>query len=418
MQKKIIVAHPEKQHSQKMAIALYKENLLQKYITTAYYKKYNLTSFLDKVTRGKFKLSSNRKISVLPDDKVKQFLEFRGLLLLILRRYIRGKFINKLQNFNFDKFGKKVAQYAKKENVCAVVMYDTNSMRCFELLKETEIIKIMDTSIANRAYTKSIYANVIKDIKEWDHFSEKNILLDPIEMDRLLNEISLTDYFIVPSNFVKESLLFSGVKEEQIYIVPYGVDINLFQYNDRRSEFMDDKLELLFVGECSYRKGINYLLEACANLNGKVNLTIVGGYHRILDLYNLYHNLPNINFLGRVNHDELPGFYKKADIFVLPSLSEGMSLVGLEAMACGIPVLCSKNCGVNDLVTEGYNGWLLSEISSSHIENRLNYILKHTCEISKMGKNARLVAEKHTWDQYTINMQKTIKKILKINDIK
>lgn len=412
MDKKIIVAHPEKQHSYRMTTATYKNGQLFRYITTVYYKRNNWTCLLDKITKGRLMLSKKRKNNDVPDEFVTQYLELRGILLLVLRRYVPNVIVNVIQNINFDCFGRHVAKFSLKNNVDAVIMYDTNSLMCFQLLRNSKIVKIMDTSIANRAYTKFIYEQHIKDASEWSHFSESSVLLSNREMHRLLKEIEETDCFIVPSRFVKKSLMFSGVKEKNIYIVPYGVDAELFEFSNRRNNIEEGCLELLFVGECSYRKGINYLLEAVAKLEGKVNLTIIGGYQRILNLYKKYKDCDNINFLGRINHTNLPSYYSKADVFILPSLSEGLSLVGLEAMACGLPLLCSENCGVNDLVIEGVNGWILDEISTDSIFAKLLYVLANRKNINQMGINARHVAEKNNWERYTKKMQKTLNRIL------
>ena len=412
MSKKVIVAHPEKQHSYRLAEALYEADLLEEYITTVYYKKSNFTGLFDKITKNRVKLDKIRKMSFLDDKFIKQYCEWRGLLLLILRRSPLKRLVNLVQKINFDAFGRKVASRALTKDVHAVVMYDTNSLSCFNRLAKSKVIRIMDTSIANRAYTKHIYESLIKNKDEWKHFSEKDILLDKHEMRRLIDEINLTDHFLVPSNFVKKSLEFSGVAPEKIHIVPYGVDPDLFCYTDRRADISEGALELLFVGECSYRKGINYLLEAAKGMPNVVNLTVVGGYQNIQDLYTEYKETSNIKFLGRINHDKLPEIYAKADVFVLPSLSEGMSLVGLEAMATGLPLLCSRNCGVNDVVEENKNGWILDSISAMGIVEALNKINDERANIPQMGMAARKTAEKYTWDFYKKNMIKTIYEIL------
>ena len=108
----------------------------------------------------------------------------------------------------------------------------------------------------------------------------------------------------------------------------------------------------------------------------------------------------------------MPDVYSKADIFVLPSLSEGMSLVGLEAMAAGLPLLCSQNCGVNDVVIENENGWILEEISTNSIIQSLNYINSIRHRFPEMGIRARKTAEQYSWDYYKNNMQKAILQIL------
>lgn len=412
MKKKIIVAHPEKQHSYRLTEAIFKVGMLNEYITTVYYKKKNITYIVEKITNGKFCLKKIRKMTFLENKNVKQFCELRGLILLVLRRTSFKQFTRIVQNYNFDVFGKKVALHALKQNADAVIMYDTNSLACFKKLKNSKIIRIMDMSIANRAYTKNIYESIIKSKNDWNHFSERDILLNEYEMKRLSDEIDETDYFLVPSKFVKKSLVFSGIKPEKIYIVPYGVDANLFKFSKRRKNISEGPLELLFVGECSYRKGINFLLEAVEKRQGKVNLTVVGGYQNIMELYQKYQKKSNIKFLGRIAHDKLPDIYASADIFVLPSLSEGMSLVGLEAMASGLPLLCSKNCGVNDVVVENENGWILNNISEDSIIQSIDSINAVREKIPMMGINARQTAEQYNWDHYNLNMQSTLKKIL------
>lgn len=410
--KRIIVAHPEKQHSYRLVEAISDMGMLDEYITTVYYKKRNITRWIDGITKGRIRLKEIRKMPFITDEKVKQFCELKGLMLLVLRHTALKKLTNRMQNFNFDIFGKKVALEAVKRKADVVIMYDTNSLECFNKLKNTNIIRIMDTSIANREYTKHIYESVIKCKTDWDNFSEKEILLNKKEMKRLRDEIKQTDYFLVPSQFVKKSLQFSGVAAEKIRIVPYGVDAKLFQFSERRKDISSGVMELLFVGQCSYRKGINYLLEAVDKLPEMVNLTIVGSYMGIPDLYEKYKQSQNIKFLGRIQHDKLPDVYSKADIFVLPSLSEGMSLVGLEAMAAGLPLLCSQNCGVNDVVIENENGWILEEISTNSIIQSLNYINSIRHRIPEMGIRARKTAEQYSWDYYKNNMQKAILQIL------
>lgn len=412
MKKRIIVAHPEKQHSYRLTEAILEAGMLDEYITTVYYKKRNITYWIEKITKGKFKLQKIRKMSFIVDEKVKQFCELRGLILLTLRHTSFKRLTNSVQNFNFDTFGRKVSSHAVKRKVDAVVMYDTNSLACFTGLEGKGIVRIMDTSIANRAYTKYIYESVIKCEDDWNHFSEKEILLNQYEMKRLIDEIRKTDYFLVPSRFVKKSLEFSGVTSEKIYIVPYGVDAKLFQFSKRRKNICEGPLELLFVGQCSYRKGINYLLEAVSKRQGMVNLTIAGGYQNIQELYEKYKNKHNIKFLGRVQHDRLPEIYIKADIFVLPSLSEGMSLVGLEAMASGLPLLCSQNCGVNDVIRENENGWILDDISTESIIKAIDFINNIRHEIPQMGVAARRTAEQYNWEYYKSNMQKAMFEIL------
>ena len=409
---KIIIAHPEKQHSYRLAHAINKSNSLAKYITTVYYKANNITAFFDRITKHRYNLSIKRRIPDLNDNKVVQVNEIRGLLLLGIRHTRYKKIVSTLQNFFFDSFGRKVAKIARKECPAAVVMYDTNSLECFKALEGSGILRIMDTSIANRHYTKCIYQNVINSEEEWNRFSESHVLLNKKEMDRLLDEIHLTDHFLVPSNFVKDSLLYSGVQESKIHIVPYGVDIDEFYFSPRLPKKDKASIELIFVGECSYRKGINLLLSAVVKYEGQIHLTIIGNYQKSIELYQHYNNYDNISFLGRKDHEEISQYLNQADVFALPSLSEGMSLAGLEALASGLPLLCTKNCGVNDLIIDGYNGWIIEAGSEDAITFALNNIINCKRLLPEMSINARKTAEKYSWANYEKRMIDTINMIV------
>ena len=130
--------------------------MLFKYITTVYD---NESSWLMKISK-KFigddntKRANSRKCSTLSSDQdVLQFYEFFGLLQLLLLRLDKKKIIyNWLSRYLSDEFGKKVANYAIKQNVDAVIMYDTNASTCFQILKAKahNIIRIIDVSAANR----------------------------------------------------------------------------------------------------------------------------------------------------------------------------------------------------------------------------------------------------------------------------
>nr|MDR2993008.1 hypothetical protein [Bacillus cereus] len=212
---KVIVAHEGKQHSYKTAEALYKNGMLFKYITTVYDKPYSLTRLFKYFLRGDAKKKcSSRQTEAFPDSIVKQLDEWKGLLLLLLSRiYFFKRLIPKYYNWLHDGFGKKVAKYAIRNGVDAVIMYDANANKCWEILKKKapHIRRIMDVSIANRLFMKE---NYIKDMEQTgdSHLKEEQQhLWNSHNLKRYLEEIKDTDFFLVASNVVKDSLIFSGV---------------------------------------------------------------------------------------------------------------------------------------------------------------------------------------------------------------
>ena len=92
-------------------------------------------------------------------------------------------------------------------------------------------------------------------------------------------------------------------------------------------------------------------------------------------IYLNYKNCSNIHFRGFVTHDILAQYYKNADVFVLPSLSEGFAQVSLEAMSCGLPVLCTKNSGCNDAVNNYETGIVIEPSNRKQLQDAISWFL-------------------------------------------
>ena len=150
---KVIVAHEGKQHSFHTAEALLQKGYLFKYITTIYDKPFSLTRIVKHILRGdaKKKCASHRT-SAIPDDMVLQYCEWKGVLRLFLSKIPSlYKHFPHYYDWLHDSFGKKVAEYAIKNNVDAVIMYDTNANECWKILKERppQITRILALKIPN-----------------------------------------------------------------------------------------------------------------------------------------------------------------------------------------------------------------------------------------------------------------------------
>ena len=123
-------------------------------------------------------------------------------------------------------------------------------------------------------------------------------------------------------------------------------------------------------------------------------------------------NKLNINFLGCVTHDKMKEIYMNAHVFVFPSLAEGMTLAGLEAMGCGLPIICTENTGVNDIVRNGENGFVIPASDSQQLKEKIEWFVEHYDQISIMGYNAYNTAKMYTWDNYNLNIIDAIKNII------
>ena len=130
---KVILMHPGKQHSFRVASALKQSGLLYKYITTVYDKEDSIMMKLVKkfVNKENQKRASNRKCEGLKDEDVVLFETFLSFLLLLATRLDKKKFLaRKLNSIVSKRFQKKVANYAIEHNVDMVIGYDSNCRYC------------------------------------------------------------------------------------------------------------------------------------------------------------------------------------------------------------------------------------------------------------------------------------------------
>lgn len=154
--------------------------------------------------------------------------------------------------------------------------------------------------------------------------------------------------------------------------LPMGVDPDSFYYKDRSSTSYSGVKRVLFVGRLIEWKGVDYLIKAVeivCKYYPETQLILIGDGPEKPLLENLGNDLglgQNITFVGNVPHEDVVEYYHASDVFVIPSIvsdsgeTEGLGVVTLEAMACGVPVVGSRVGGIPDVVVDGVTG-LLSE---------------------------------------------------------
>ena len=115
---------------------------------------------------------------------------------------------------------------------------------------------------------------------------------------------------------------------------------------------------MLWLGTVNLRKGIPYLIEAARQLAGQeVDVQIIVAGPLEISAEAIASAPPNMQFLGRVTRDRTAEVYRDADVFVLPTLSDGFAITQVEAMGNGLPVITTPNCG--QVVTEGVDGLIV-----------------------------------------------------------
>lgn len=413
---KIIVAHPGRQHSFRVATALKKSGMLFKYATTVYNKDNSLLMKLTKLFLGEenVKRANRRKCPLVNDDEVLQFCEFEALIHLLLIRIDKShKIANRFGEYISRKFQRKLAKYIIKNNVDAVISYDTNSTVLFEILKEKapNVYRIMDNAHPNRHYLYYSYQENINCCGPFLHTLEACGYITNLSIaEKFGYEAKLATHHIVASSYSEKALMFDKVPQESIFKIPYGVDKNKFVEPNR--EYVDGKLNVLFMGEVNQRKGIRQLLEAAKTINSKdIVVSIVGaGADHCSELYEPYKDY--VNLLGYVPFEELLHQLSTNHVFVFPTMGEGFGLVLLEAMAAGIVPITTDNCAGRDIVDDGVNGFIIPVGDSDAIVEKMNWCATHPSELSQMSKGACEKAKHFTWERYEEGIVGSVCKIL------
>lgn len=182
--------------------------------------------------------------------------------------------------------------------------------------------------------------------------------------------IIFSDKIIVESEAVIES---HDLRKYKNKIVIGNVFVDMAIYSERNT-IIDREYSVGYVGNLDERKGINNLIKGFSNISEKhPNLKLlIGGKGPLQTIVEAAaKNNENIKYRGLISTQDLPNFYNELKVFILPSISEGVPNVLLEAMACGTPVLSTPVGGIPNLIVDSKNGFLMENNSPESIEINL-----------------------------------------------
>lgn len=198
-----------------------------------------------------------------------------------------------------------------------------------------------------------------------------------------------------------------GAINKEIEVIPNGVDIDLFRPLRKYTPNLFEK-RILYVGRLDVRKGIDTLFYAFREIikNMKAKLIIAGTGKEKYNLFNLAKHLSiPVDFLGKVQHEDLPGIYNQADLFVLPSLYEAFPLVALEAMACGIPTIVSDAIPIEGIPK-------FRKGNADELSNLLWKILSSEDKLQRLSKICLEIVQRFAWDKIVSQIVEFFKKFV------
>jgi glycosyltransferase involved in cell wall biosynthesis len=219
-----------------------------------------------------------------------------------------------------------------------------------------------------------------------------------------------------------------GVSEEKIAIIPNGIDLSEYAELPPKGSFKkkfnmpEDRKIILYIGRIHKIKGIDFLVRAYAYLKNEMKckdavLVIVGSDDGFLgEVKSLVQSLGVSRFViftGPLYGEEKLGAYVDSDVVVLPSRYETFPNVVLEAYACSKPVVASNVEAIPDIVLHRESGLLFQVDAVKELANAIAYMLTHSKEAERMGRNARrLVEERFSIDRVVTQLEKLYEKVL------
>lgn len=229
-------------------------------------------------------------------------------------------------------------------------------------------------------------------------FTVQKIVLPLVTKWTYLN----ADAVICYTSEMKEEMENWGVRTDNVRIIHNGVNAEFFRPLNLNKEY-----DIIWVGRYVPGKGIEFLIQSLSELkkqlnNFKVLMIGSGPLKKSIEELIIKSNLSNhISLIDNISNDDLPHYYNKSKLFVLTSIEEGVPRTILEAMACGLPVVCSDLPQLKTLI-DG-SGILVPKKDSISISNAVIKILSDDKLYEKLSTNARkMIVTKYSWED-TVN---------------
>ncbi|HLP88549.1 MAG TPA: glycosyltransferase family 4 protein [Nostocaceae cyanobacterium] len=210
--------------------------------------------------------------------------------------------------------------------------------------------------------------------------------------------------------------------KNKVFTRPYQVPDANALLNRINNHQVEDKNKtkrpiFLFIGQLIKRKGLEYLLQACMNLQSwGCDYTVMvlgeGPLRGELETYTQEHNL-NVQWIGWVDYGSVGAYFQNADVFVLPSLEDTWGMVVLEAMVFERPILCSQWVGAKEMIVDGVNGFIFNPKEPEELAKLMRRFIDNPDLIAQMGKESKNLISQHTPTAAAKFMMEVISQTLK-----
>lgn len=380
----VVVAHMGAREHYALARMLQHEAVLSKFLTDAYVTGSTTRTILTELCIGSWgsRLAS-RHSTELPPEKVHPNWRF----------FVQGAWEMKRAKSRtslfeaFVSIGKSFASWSgtMAENSSAFVGYSCASLEALEAQKQRGAIAVLN-QIAPGPMEERI---VQEERRRWPGLETIQDEIPECYWDRLSAEWSVADIVVVNSAWSKKGLLETGVQEEKIKIVPLAYEAGARNNLSLNGNIKQRPLKVVWLGTLCLRKGFMYAIEAARLLErNAVNFEFHGPC--AMELSSIH--LPsNVSIHPAVPRSGISRIYEGADLFLLPTLSDGFAITQLEAMSHGIPVIATDRCGL--VVKHGENGFKVDTMDARGIADAINSILDGEKDLEELKHSALTTAK-------------------------
>lgn len=323
---------------------------------------------------------------------------------LQLARFVNKAHFNVFKDNLFDRLvSKKIARYGSFDLFVGWAHYALNSISAARKAGAKIIIESGSCHIL--AQQKLLH-------DEYRKWGLKTTPIDQRTVTKMLQEYQQADYIMTLSSFAQQSFIQQGIAPEKVLKVPCGVDVDFFL----RPNILHTKFRVIFVGLVTLRKGIQYLLQAWHKAQLPTNqaeLIIAGPVQK--DFEQIKNQLPrdaHVTFVGPTSRSKLRELYQQSSLFVLPSIEDGFGMVIGEAMASGLPVICSTHTAAPELIQDQKHGFLVGPGDVDTLAEKIRWCYNNRDQAWSMGQAGKEQIKAFTWDHYGQQISATYQTIV------
>jgi glycosyltransferase involved in cell wall biosynthesis len=286
-------------------------------------------------------------------------------------------------------------QNRERLRIDAVYAYEDCALHSFETAQRLGVRRIYDLPIAYWETAQRLLRAEAQRYPEWEP-TLGGTRDSPEKLARKKQELDLAETVICPSAFVLDSLPEATRLAKKCVVAPFGSPSD---WSDESPRTYEKPLRFLFAGALSQRKGLADLFAAMKLVNSRdAELVVMGSAILPMEFYR--RQFSDFIYEPPRSHEAVLRLMRSCDVLVLPSIVEGRALVQQEAMACGLPIIVTRNAGGEDLVLEGQSGFLVPAGSPAAIAEKIEWFLANRARLPGMSAAARAKAAELTWHTY------------------